>query len=1547
MKGIISIFLIFFYTNLQAIVPAVDTLQTMELLPRSPKPLPSIEDRTHGVTLNQQRQLFLNTDVPLWDLARHSNLEAIADYFFSDSIPTGVYKNFPFLNSSEIKVQKKAEEFFNQLDAGGHLITALTGLEKVKFPVGMVYPTESGVKISIGIERMEFDGLVASLKNVFMKVEYAGAPPLIFGAPEITFTRTGGFVEATLGLVGDVPIPVNGSDETLLILKGYNFRTKKGCVARISCNGFESASLDMAVYLSRSLVYPVDALGRDTRKYLFADLTTTVNDFRNISAGVNFNQPFKIKGVDQVIFTVRDAIFDGSEMETTAGLPFPNNYFSSNNDGFEYAQWQGVYISSFKVQLDRFYDLQTEDEFGIEVHNLFIDRYGVTGQAAATKLLSLDKGNIGAARISIERAEVDILKNSVKSLQVSGRVTVPVLDDGHSDSGLGYVAGVFNNGWVANASVEPGDTLTFPVLKDAIELFPGSFLEIGQSVETEEYVVQVNLCGKVDPAKVWPAKSEKPSTDSSAIYFENFAVQSTSPVIRDVGFWQVPRQIDIPFGPVLFTISDVAAGNTVDGNFLFHFYGGASFSGDQGFNISGQAGVNIFGVYDADQRLKYDRTEVERVGLCIATNSWGGSVELHWFDEDPVYGSGFQGNAAVSIKSMGYDPNSGCDFNAGIYANAIFGNVDSTRFYNFELLYLNLEKGISMGALELYGIGGAISNGMAGRGIADIDFKAVDLADTAQYQNTALGTNQSLLGYSLLGVKYIPDKQVGFGIRLMAIAASPGKSNIINMNAVLSFNFNGDGGLDSIKFDVQGQMFNEITLDKINNEFVPVYFSCTVLYDNVHDLFLLNAEIDIDLKRQVVGGGHLTLYIDSEKWYIHVGKPGVPGDLGLIIPIVGLETNAYFCAGSYNVPDMPPLPPEIRNVFSNAGQRNFDVSDDLAGMAFGAHLDLGDPEEKSFLFFYYKLHILIGLDINIRNYEGYSCSGDPDFGLQQWYGKGQVYAYINGAIGINAGVKKFPILDLMAAFKIYLEAPRPTYGEFAVAVKFRVLGGLIKGRAKIEASFGNQCILEKNNIELNVFDEVIAPENEQTLNVAQDITFSGGVPFYRSFPDDLGNSLFQVRLEDDQKSDYTGNSGIDYSKIGFAYYQKDGIITSVRCEKVFSEDNTFVTYIPEETWPPNTEVWINPVAYFQQSIDQGLSWSPVEDQEGNTSQDTVYLFTTGDYPEKIPSYNIEYSYPLNKMSNYYPEQNNGQGLIKLKKGMSPIFDGKEVVARITCKSGDIPSFDSKCAYNKEDKILTWDMPPGRMEHGQLYAIRISSNDKDIIDPIYFRCSSYDRLEDKLAAVFNRLEELPQPKQQAIVMNNQSELFDELELSGNNDQVPLLQYEYEISGLQNTQIYPFVSPSTLHQSDHLFFFNQFSNTQFVEGNVPKIEVIIPDQLGESPVFIESTGIAQRLTSTVHVEFLDTLIQKMILQNYFDLNNPNFTTYFGTPNGFQTSSNYNLATGQYDNSNISAWELGQAFKNRWQHPAQMTVRWTYQVGDLRLAETSQTYLIEAYE
>ena len=84
----------------------------------------------------------------------------------------------------------------------------------------------------------------AELLNVFLSIDIPEYDlPIIFGAPVIRFTRTGGFIDAKLGLIADIPVPIFGSDKTLMVMKGYNPRTAAGSYATITCDGFESIDL--------------------------------------------------------------------------------------------------------------------------------------------------------------------------------------------------------------------------------------------------------------------------------------------------------------------------------------------------------------------------------------------------------------------------------------------------------------------------------------------------------------------------------------------------------------------------------------------------------------------------------------------------------------------------------------------------------------------------------------------------------------------------------------------------------------------------------------------------------------------------------------------------------------------------------------------------------------------------------------------------------------------------------------------------------------------------------------------------------------------------------------------------------------------------------------------------------------------------------------------------------------------------------------------------------------------------------------------------------
>ncbi len=1541
-------------------------------------PLPELPENILTLENAEEVSMF-NFD--WWSMAGISNTDYVARHIFdNDSIPQGLSENFAFLDAETQASQVQAISFLEKVagESGGlgRLMTRLSGLEKVKFPVGIRDTVAEGIVVMVAIEGIMFTDSFATLRNLFMGIEYSRYPdnPLIFGAPEIAYSRTGGFRRATLGLIGDFAIPINENNEMLLILKGFNPATGKGCVASIGCDGFESIQLASTLYLSRKLVEPVAPDGTPQDGYVHADLDGYFDSLDDWSGGVSFQQSFKVRGISQLIFSLREARFDASETVTDPSIHFPKNYFADPSNANP-AQWQGLYIGQIDFSLDQFADIEnTKDKLGGKMRNLIIDRYGVTGKfevgGRTSPVISLDEGKIGNARISVDHIKVDVYKNQPILLGAGGRVALAALDDGTDDAGMLYNVLVAQNGWQFVAGLNKGDSIPFPLLKSTVLLEQGTTLAIGHSEQTDKTEIEVNLCGTVDLGKVWPTQD---STKSQGIHFENFGLQSAAPTIKRIGAWSIPTSFEMGLGPVHFSVREVGAGTLPTKEVVIAFTADASFSGSGGFDIGGIAGIQIYGKEnpDSNHRLVYDRLEVSKVGLCIATESWGANVELNWFEKDPKYGDGFIGRAAVGLKSMGYRQNDQCEINAGIYARALFGKKDSARYYNFELLHVDLDQGLQMGALSIHALGGSVSNNLRRAGIEKVAFENVNYADTAEViaAKKVIETQMSRpsIGKSLLGLTYQPDKAAGFSIRLMTIAALRKKAKIANMRADLVFAFNDNKGLDSVRLDVVGQMFADLTLKKMDVLEIPVSFKAHILYDVHNKIFDLAAQVKFNISVRnvatIVGGGNLKIYAqENYGWYIHVGYPGELNNVGITLPLIGLKTNTYFCAGSTNVPDMPLLPAPIRNMFSSTTtQRQFNTGDDLAGLAFGTHLALGSAEEKNFFIFYYKLHVLLGFDVNLRNYEDYLCSGYTDFGVRKWYAKGQAYAYIHGAIGLRSGTQKFPILDLEAGFKIYLETPNPTYGEFGIAVKYKVLGGLIRGRAKVEASFGDKCFMDRGNIDVDVFEEVVAPVNEQALNVAQDITFTSGVQFEQPFPDDMGEIKLRVQLKDNISSDAsssfsTGASSpwadahyfdADYDQIddntgenippgwydyrqgvedledsfekpsapthwpttGFAFYKEGSTTKYIKCRKEYSEDNTFVTYIPEETWPPSKDIWLQPQAHFQQSPVSQNQWIPVPDDHGNTFQDTVYRFKTGAYPEDVPPYNMDWTYPVKGMTNYYPKQvrtnGNYAGMVKLRKSMSPLLDKLHMVAHIVCHDHPTASFTSPCTYDAGEKLIYWSMPPDQMQRGAMYSISFMADEREIIEPIHFRCSKYDDLDEKLNRISERIGEIEWTGTSRVFIPMDEELFDEVELYGRGKMPPLLTFSYDLQDLheQEPVILDQVSDEAL-DLDKNFFMQNYIETYDAFQEVPTVEVIAPDQFGAKPSVIDAKNLRQYLISNVHTAFLQAKADRALPE--------------------PDTNEERLSDALYK-VDVDDW-LGT-----WQHPPTLKINWNYTIGE----------------
>src|SRR5690606_7054683 len=95
--------------------------------------------------------------------------------------------------------------------------------------------------------------------------------------------------------------------------------------------------------------------------------------------------------------------------------------------------------------------------------------------------------------------------------------------------------------------------------------------------------------------------------------------------------------------------------------------------------------------------------------------------------------------------------------------------------------------------------------------------------------------------------------------------------------------------------------------------------------------------------------------------------------------------------------------------------------------------------------------------------ERYQCAERTGpIGIDGWYANGQAYAFVTGKIGIRVNLRfykgKYEILNIGAAAILQAKGPNPFWMKGHVGGRYRILGGLIKGRCNFEITVGKECV---------------------------------------------------------------------------------------------------------------------------------------------------------------------------------------------------------------------------------------------------------------------------------------------------------------------------------------------------------------------------------------------------------------------------------------------------------------------------------------------------------
>lgn len=190
-----------------------------------------------------------------------------------------------------------------------------------------------------------------------------------------------------------------------------------------NCDGFERFQLLCEYRFPDNLVKPVNAERSRVRAF-FKIVSTKIGDF----IGTVSIDPFEIKGLDDVQFSVRDAVIDYSVSSNDASMMSVINpeWPQPVKEKYQDDSWRGFYLADFSIGLPEGLANTSGERITIAVHNFLADHgSGITGLLTANPAVT---GNISGWGISLDSLALEVITNSVNQFSLSGKINIPIME---------------------------------------------------------------------------------------------------------------------------------------------------------------------------------------------------------------------------------------------------------------------------------------------------------------------------------------------------------------------------------------------------------------------------------------------------------------------------------------------------------------------------------------------------------------------------------------------------------------------------------------------------------------------------------------------------------------------------------------------------------------------------------------------------------------------------------------------------------------------------------------------------------------------------------------------------------------------------------------------------------------------------------------------------------------------------------------------------------------------------------------------------------------
>jgi hypothetical protein len=239
-------------------------------------------------------------------------------------------------------------------------------------------------------------------------------------------------------------------------------------------------------------------------------------------------------------------------------------------------------------------------------------------------------------------------------------------------------------------------------------------------------------------------------------------------------------------------------------------------------------------------------------------------------------------------------------------------------------------------------------------------------------------------------------------------------------------------------------------------------------YDNAQKVFDANLSASIYFPNSLSGSLNITAHVDPTDWYFWLNRPTNRANVNIKNGL--FYANAYFMVGT-QIDPIPSPPNYITNAFAASAFTPVDFSPTATGDGFAIGVEIGSnidgefPSDANWRA-YVAVQVGLGFDLLMMNASNYHCSGSSDpVGMNGYYCQGQVYAYLNGSLGVkryNGTEHKatYPIGGLQVAAILQGKFPKPTYMYGAVNLTVSVLG--ISRSFIVDVEYGNNCTLVAN-----------------------------------------------------------------------------------------------------------------------------------------------------------------------------------------------------------------------------------------------------------------------------------------------------------------------------------------------------------------------------------------------------------------------------------------------------------------------------------------------------